>query len=227
LEGAPGWRVVERAQQRSWRVGYVIVPLAILVGSLQVLIPSDANRGGWSQDRRQASPADAPAPTTEGAIDAPRAQRQAQQLPESTGRSAEPQRAPLPDARPLASSNPPADEATAAGPTPMRVFIHHTAGAENALPAIQLAAFLQARGFDVVDIRPVDVEIERPSVRYFFDGDQPESGRLVEAIGAFYAKARGRAPDEAADFSHFSPKPRRGNIEVWLPAPAAGESQSS
>jgi hypothetical protein len=226
LEGAPGWRVVEREQQRSWRAGYVIVPLAILVGSLQVLIPSDLNRGGWPQDRRQAAPADAPAPTTERAIDAPQAQRQAQQLPESTGRSAEPQRAPLADARPLASSEP-ADEATAAGPTPIRVVIHHTAGAENALPAIQLAAFLQARGFDVVDIRPVDVEIERPGVRYFFDGDQLESGRLVEAIGAFYAKARGRAPDEAADFSHFSPKPRRGNVEVWLPAPAAGESQSS
>jgi hypothetical protein len=224
LEGAPGWRVIER-EQRSWRAGYVIVPLAILVGSLQVVIPSNSNRGGWSQDRHQASPADAPAPTTEGEIGAPQAQRQPQQLPQSTGRSAEIQRPPLPDSRPLASSNP-ADEATAAGPTPIRVFIHHTAGAANALPAIQLAAFLQARGFDVIDIRPVDFEIERPSVRYFFDGDQPESGRLVEAIGAFYAKAPGRAPDEA-DFSHFSPKPRRGNIEVWLPAPAAGEAQST
>lgn len=208
MEGAPGWRVVDREQQRSWRAGYVIVPLAILVGSLQVWIPSDFNRGGWPQDR-QASPADAPAPTVKGEIGAPQTQRQAQEPSQSTGGNAEPQRAPLP------------------GPTPIRVFIHHTAGAENALAAIQLAAFLQARGFDVVDIRPVDVNIERPTVRYFFDGDQPESGRLVEAIGAFYAKARGRAPDEAADFSRFSPKPRRGNIEVWLPAPAGGESQSS
>ena len=79
----------------------------------------------------------------------------------------------------------------------------------------------------MIDIRPVDFEIERPSVRYFFDGDQPGSRQLVEAIGAFYAKAPGRAPDEAADFSHFSPKPRRGNIEVWLPAPAVGGSHST
>jgi len=223
LEGAPGWRVIER-EQRSWRAGYVIVPLAILVGSLQVLIPSDSNRGGWPQDGRQASPADAPAPIVEGEIGAPQPQRQ--EPSQNTGRSAEFQRPPLPDSRPLASSEP-ADEATAAGPTPIRVFIHHSAGAANALPAIQLAAFLQARGFDVIDIRPVDFEIEWPSVRYFFDDDQRESRQLVEAIGAFYAKARGRAPDEAADFSHFSPKPRRGNIEVWLPAPAVGESHST
>jgi hypothetical protein len=64
-------------------------------------------------------------------------------------------------------------------------------------------------------------------VRYFFDGDRRESRRLVEAIGAFYAKARGGAPGEATDFSDFSPKPRRGNVEVWLPAPAAGENQST
>jgi hypothetical protein len=224
LEGAPGWRVIDR-EERSWRAGYVIVPLAILVGSLQVLIPSDLNRGGSPQDRRQASPADAPAPTAEREIGAPQAQ-QGQEPSQSTGRSAEIERPPLPDSRPLARSEP-ADEVTAAGPAPIRIFIHHSAGAANALPAIQLAAFLQARGFDVIDIRPVDVEIERPSVRYFFDGDQAGSRQLVEAIAAFYARAPGRAPAQAADFSHFSPKPRRGSIEVWLPAPAVVGSHST
>jgi len=208
LEGAPGWRVVER-EQRSWRAGYVIVPLAILVGLLQLFIPSASHRGGWSQDQRQETGASQP-----------------RQLPQSSGRSAELQRPSLSDSRPLASSNP-ADEATAAAPTPIRIFIHHTAGDGNALPAIQLAAVLQARGFDVVDIRPVDFQIEQPSVRYFFDGDRRESRRLVEAIGAFYAEDRGPAPGEATDFSNFSPKPRQGNVEVWLPARAAGENQST
>jgi hypothetical protein len=225
LEGAPGWRVVER-EERPWRAGYVIVPLAILVGSLQILITSDFERGGRSHDQRQDAPAQAPAPTAEPEVGAPQAQRQPQQPPQSIGPNAETQRPPLPDSGPLAGSEP-ADEATAAGSAPIRVFIHHTAGAGNALPAIQLAAFLQARGFDVVDIRPVDFEIERPSVRYFFDDDQRESRRLVEAIGAFYAKAPGRPPDEVANFSHFSPKPRRGNIEVWLPAPTVGGSHST
>ena len=55
----------------------------------------------------------------------------------------------------------------------------------------------------------------------------PGAGSWSRPSAAFYAKAPGRAPDEAADFSHFSPKPRRGNIEVWLPAPAAGGSHST
>jgi hypothetical protein len=79
----------------------------------------------------------------------------------------------------------------------------------------------------VVDIRPVDFQIEQPSVRYFFDGDRRESRRLVEAIGVFYAKARGRGPDQATDFSHFSPRPSQGSVEVWLPALAGGENQST
>lgn len=221
LEDAPGWRVVERPQRRSWRAGYVIVPLALAVGSLQVLIASDYDPVGWWSDGRQTSTSNA-TPSTAGAT-----QPQAQRLPDSAGRSAEPEAPPLPDPRPLASSAAAADEAAAVEPSAIRVFIHHTAGTSNALPAIQLAAFLQTRGFTVTEIRPVELEIEQPSVRYFFEGDQPESRRLVKAIGAFFAETPDRAPDQAADFSHFSPKPRQGNVEVWLPPPGAEESQSS
>lgn len=212
MEGAPGWRVIER-QQRSWPAGYVIVPVALVVGTLQVLIPAASDRGGWLQDSK-APLSGATSSTAHGSVGAPQAERQ-------------PQGTPLPNPRPLPGSASAADEATADASTPIQVLILHAAGAANALPAIQLAAFLQARGFDVTDIRPVDVEIERPSVRYFFDGDESESRRLVEALGAFFAEAPDRAPGEAADFSQFAPKPRRGKIEVWLPPPAAAESQST
>jgi hypothetical protein len=107
----------------------------------------------------------------------------------------------------------------------IRVFIHHTAG--DAVPAIQLAAFLETHGFDVADIRPVRFDIEQSSVRYFFDRDQPEVRRLVEALRAFFAKAPARAPDRATDFTFFSPKPRRGNVEIWLSGHRGGENQSS
>jgi hypothetical protein len=206
LEGAPGWRVIER-QRRSWPAGYVIVPIALVVGSLQVLIPSASDRGGWSQDRQQASP---------------QAQRQPQPQPLPVGRSAELQRPPLPDSGLLADGQ--TAEATAVGPGPTRVFIHHRAGTRNAVPAIQLAAYLQGHGFAVTDIRAVDSQIEQPSVRYFFADDRPDGRRLVEAIAAFFADAPGRAPDEAVDFSHFSPKPQPGNLEVWLPDPRDDET---
>ncbi len=108
---------------------------------------------------------------------------------------------------------------------PIRVFIHHTAG--DAVPAIQLAAFLETHGFDVADIRSVRFDIEQPSVRYFFDSDQPACRRLVEAVDAFFAKARGRAPAQATDFTAFSPKPGPGNVEIWLSGRRGGGSQSS
>jgi hypothetical protein len=196
----------------------VIVPVALVVGLLQLLIPADGNRGGWLEKR----PMDDTAPTVPGTRGAPQAQR----LPESTGR-AEPRRPPLPTSEPPASGAGAADEAAAAAPAQVRVFIHHTAGAENALPAIQLAAYLQTRGFAVTDIRQVEVRIDQPSVRYFSDGDRPESRRLVDAIGAFFAKAPGRGPDQAADFSRFSPKPPEGSVEVWLPAPGPRERPSA
>jgi hypothetical protein len=212
LEDAPGWRVREHPRHHSWRAGYVIVPVALIVGLLQLLVSSDGNRGEWPERR----PADATAPAATATPAAPAERRRAQSL-ESTGRSS----------RPLASGPGPADEAAGVGPTQARVFIHHAAGAGNALPAIQLAAYLQTRGFAVTDIRAVDVEIRAPSVRFFFGPDRPEGRRLVDAIGAFYAKAPGQAPYEVADFSGFLPKPRRGTIEVWLSPPDAGESHST
>jgi hypothetical protein len=115
------------------------------------------------------------------------------------------------------SVGPPASVAPA-----IRVFIHHTAGAGNAVPAIQLAAFLEVRGFDVAAIRPVEVQIDRPGVRYFFERDHPDAQRLVEAISGFFAKHPDQAPKLASDFTHSAPEPSQGTVEVWLPSVGTG-----
>ena len=210
LKDAPGWRVIERQQRRSWRAGYVIVPLAVIVAVFQLFIPSDSHHADRSEDRAgqvsDASSTEAPSAA------APQGEQSA---PADIGRSADAKRPPS-----VAGGAGATGEATAPlGPPSIRVFIHHAAGARNALPAIQLAAFLQTRGFAVTNLRPVDVAIERPSVRYFFEGDRPETRRLVDAIGVFFASAPGRAPGQATDFSHYAPKPPQGNVEVWLPPP--------
>jgi hypothetical protein len=134
---------------------------------------------------------------------------------------------PLPKAKPaerndsahLADAAP--AEPAASGPPPVRVFIHHTAGTTNAVAAIQLAAFLHVHGFNVADIRPVEFQIERPSVRYFFDRDQPGSQRLVNAISGFFAKDPDQAPERATDLTDIASKPR-GDVEVWLRGPSTG-----
>jgi hypothetical protein len=101
----------------------------------------------------------------------------------------------------------------------IRVFIHHTAGrAGDAALAQRLADHLRGQGFTVADIRPVDFRIGKASVRYFFEDDRSASERLAADFGRFMQEAGARAPDDASDFTHFMPKPRPGNVEVWLRA---------
>jgi hypothetical protein len=200
----------------SWRAGYVILPLAVVVGLCQLFIPTDlipsdlfsphlvpphrdrAASSEWRPDQAAAAtPSDASGfagtANTGGAIGAAEA------------------------------APPPAPP-----PPPIRVLIHHAAGPRNALPALQLAAYLQVQGFVVEEIRAVQSDVERPSVSYFFESDQPDSDRLVEAVDAFLARAPLPAPARADDFSHASPKPERGSMEVLLPSlAAASESRSS
>jgi hypothetical protein len=101
----------------------------------------------------------------------------------------------------------------------IRVFIHHVAGHRRGTALAQrLAGHLRRQDFTVADIRPVDFSIGRPSVRYFFETDRSASERLVKELGRFSDEAGSPAPDHASDFTHFTPKPRPGNVEVWLPA---------
>jgi hypothetical protein len=102
--------------------------------------------------------------------------------------------------------------------TEIRVFIHHVARHQaDAALARQLADYLRRRGFIVADIRPVDFSIGKPSVRYFFARDRAASRQLVEEVSRFFEDTPSQAPDEASDFIHYVPKPRPGNVEVWLP----------
>jgi hypothetical protein len=117
-----------------------------------------------------------------------------------------------------ASSKPSTSERRGALPAGIRIFIHYTSSdVASADLAHRLAGYLQRVGFSVADIRTVDFWIGKPSVRYFFEDDRNNSGRLVDELGRFFKEAPSRAPDRASDFTHFIPKPRPGNVEVWLP----------
>jgi hypothetical protein len=101
----------------------------------------------------------------------------------------------------------------------IRVFIHHTANrAGDTALAQRLADHLRGQGFTVADIRRVDFSIGKASVRYFFEGDRSASERLVAEFGRFMDQAGARSLKQASDFTPFMPKPRPGNVEIWLPA---------
>jgi sulfocyanin len=110
------------------------------------------------------------------------------------------------------------EDRLALSPGEIRVFIYHDADHHGAAAlAERLADYLRRQGYTVADIWPVDFTISKASVRYFFEDDRSASERLVDELGRFFEEGT-LAPDQASDFTHFLPKPRPGNVEVWLPA---------
>lgn len=104
-------------------------------------------------------------------------------------------------------------------PEGIRLFIHYSAQrTEDAATAARLAEYLRRRGFEVVATRQVGFEIGSPDLRYFFEHDQAESERLLEDLSWFFHGSPQRAPDRASDFTRYTPKPRPGNVELWLPS---------
>jgi hypothetical protein len=100
----------------------------------------------------------------------------------------------------------------------IRIFIHYdSSDVASAALAHRLAGYLRDLGFAVADIRTVDFRIEKPSVRYFFGADRNDSEHLVQAVEGFFDDPQSRSPPRATDFTHYTPKPRPGNVEVWLP----------
>jgi hypothetical protein len=100
----------------------------------------------------------------------------------------------------------------------IRIFIHYASSdVASAALAHRLAGYLRDMGFAVADIRTVDLRIEKVSVRYFFGADREDSEHLVEAVERFLDDAQSQSPQRATDFTHYTPKPRPGNVEVWLP----------
>jgi hypothetical protein len=144
----------------------------------------------------------------EGSLQSPPSSPQAAAGPARHGSTPRPQ---------VAGEVPALQDRPALSPGEIRVFIHHFADDHRvAALAERLADHLQRQGFTVADIRPVDLTISKPSVRYFFEDDRSASERLVEELSRFFEE--GTSPDHASDFTHYLPKPRPGTVEVWLPA---------
>lgn len=110
----------------------------------------------------------------------------------------------------------PPDVAPAAGGP--RVFVHYStsqAGADEA--AADVARELRERGFAVADIRAVPGRIETASVRYFHSGDRGDAEALHDALGVAL-RGRGFSAGDLKSMTDYRPAPRRGTIEVWVPA---------
>jgi hypothetical protein len=104
-------------------------------------------------------------------------------------------------------------------PPPARVFIHYSAvNSSSRDRAERLATTLRRQGFRVAGIRSVPFQIGEPSVRYFFADNAADADALVELSSHALPRLAGLAGRGPTDFTHFSPKPRPGTLEIWIPA---------
>ena len=71
--------------------------------------------------------------------------------------------------------------------------------------AASIATDLESQGHRVVRLKDVNYSISARNLRYFYEGDELEAGRLADLYDA-----------ELRDFTWYRPKPEVGTTELWL-----------
>lgn len=102
-----------------------------------------------------------------------------------------------------------------------RVFVHYSAqdpGGEQLARAV--AQRLSESGFTVPELRRVAVDIERPSVRFFFEDDRRASLAVKKVVAPLTSGVATREALRVIDLRHYAPKPRADTLELWVTAAA-------
>jgi hypothetical protein len=101
---------------------------------------------------------------------------------------------------------------------PLHVFVHFPSAVPGSLDrAIVFGAVLEAHGFDVVDLRPVNVQMRQPTIRYFEAGLRDEALQFGKVVtGVLREQGFESIEVRVQDFTFYAPKPRRSAIELWM-----------
>ena len=118
---------------------------------------------------------------------------------------------PLPDARRVVAEAAQLGEAAPAAPRPgrLRIVAHYRLGGRGAAAALTERAVPDSN----VELRQVGATPDVAVVRYFAPTDQGAAMQLASRLGGGWA---------VQDFTHYSPRPSAGTLEVWLPRSLAG-----
>ena len=101
----------------------------------------------------------------------------------------------------------------------LRVFVHFPAGAAGLEDdAMRLGLLLQDNGYEIVDLRPVDIEMQAPTIRYFAPELRDDAERLRRRLDPLLAEQRiASSAVRLQDFTFYNPKPPGNAVEIWLP----------
>lgn len=90
----------------------------------------------------------------------------------------------------------------------LRIVVHYNPAAT--LSALEAAALIRDAGLGNVELRQVPLSVSRSNTRFFHAEDRGAGERIANIL------SRSGLPTVHSDFTHFSPPPRLGMIEVWV-----------
>jgi hypothetical protein len=100
-----------------------------------------------------------------------------------------------------------------------RVLLNYSPDREKARAvAAGIVRQLAQNGYEVADMRGVNVQLSSPTIRYFFSEDRPATTMASEIVASSLAE-EGRAPARirVQNFTWSPRKPVHGTLEVWIP----------
>jgi hypothetical protein len=101
---------------------------------------------------------------------------------------------------------------------PLQLFVHFPESSATTLEvAKRIGLQMMEDGLDVVDLRPVRVEMSATTIRYFRPELRPEALRLKAYLERMLRDSHiETGPVRVQDFTFFEPKPRPNSLELWF-----------
>jgi len=101
---------------------------------------------------------------------------------------------------------------------PVQLFLHIPAHDERTFDvAARLGLALMQQGYEVVDVRPVPIQMSRTTIRFFRPELRGEAERLKGELEQMLHENRIEdGTVRIQDFTHFRPLPRPGSLELWF-----------
>jgi hypothetical protein len=101
---------------------------------------------------------------------------------------------------------------------PLHIYLHYTETSPKTFDtAVKIGLLLMEQGFDVVDVRPVEAEMRRTTIRYFYRDLRDDAYRLKARIEhLLQAQGVDEEPVRVQDFTHYKIKTPPNSFELWF-----------
>ncbi|HEY0522266.1 MAG TPA: hypothetical protein VGD08_02675 [Stellaceae bacterium] len=103
-------------------------------------------------------------------------------------------------------------------PEPLHIYVHYTETSPKTFDtAVKVGLLLMQQGFDIVDVRPVEAEMRRTTIRYFYPDLRDDAYRLKDRVEhLLQAQGVAHEPVRVQDFTRYKLKTPPNSCELWF-----------